>query len=145
MQYSYEDICDGFSFLKALDLQLYLKREFPVNIAKFLRTGVVYNGATWYTFHTKLEKQKNPPEKKPLLFHEMELSSSNIKKILIFQETETPRKDPPEKTSYTSGNENPEKASYNFSKESFSYISENGNPEKNCLYFRKRKFFIFQQ
>ena len=34
---------------------------------------------------------------------------------------------------YISGNENSEKTSYIFSKESFSYILGNGNPEKNFL------------
>ena len=55
--------------------------------------------------------------------------------------------------SYTSGNVNPEKIYYVFSKERFSYTSGNGNlekilyisgngkPLKNFLYFRKRNFF----
>ena len=34
----------------------------------------------------------------------------------------------PEKTSYISGNRNPEKTFYIFSKESFSYTSGEGNP-----------------
>ena len=41
-----------------------------------------------------------------------------------------------EKISYISGNGNPNKYSYIFSKESCSYILENGNP---------KKFFIFRE
>ena len=43
---------------------------------------------------------------------------------------------------YTLGNQNPEKSSYIFSKESFSYILENGNRKKS-LYFMKQNFLIF--
>ena len=54
---------------------------------------------------------------------------------------------PPEKISYTSGNKNPEKTSYIFSKESFCYTPGNENPGKipyilgnrTFLYVRKRK------
>ena len=109
------------------------------------------------------ENRKNIPSKKnPLLYiWETELSGTDIKKFLIFQETEF---------SYISGNGNPkkllifqevtfqaqkifkkihpEKISYIFSKESFSYISGNGNPEKiryisgngTFLYFGKGIF-----
>ena len=35
-------------------------------------------------FSPRSKNKKNPPRKKFLIFHEMELSSSNIKKILIF-------------------------------------------------------------
>ena len=55
-------------------------------------------------FKSKLEKHKNPPRKKFLIFCEMELSGSNIKKILIFRETGTPKKTP-----YISGIRNPKK------------------------------------
>ena len=48
-----------------------------------------------------------------------------------------------EKISYTSGNENPEKSSYIFLKESYSYISGIGNPEK-VPYF-SRNFFYFRK
>ena len=95
----------------------------------------------------------------------MELSSSNIKKILIFSQKKAfhifPEMEPctfqpklknkkihPEKISHTSGNGNPEKTYHIFSKENFSYISGNGNPKKSLivqetetlktfLYFRK--------
>ena len=118
---------------------------------------VVIYRATQRSFQPKLGKiKKNPPRKKFLIFQEMELLGSNIKK---FQETETPKKilyisgngNPeksflsfgkwnfsvrPEKISYISGNKNPEKISYIFLKESFSYISGNETP---------KKFFMFQE
>ena len=40
-------------------------------------------GATWRTFRPKLE---NPPRKKFLMFQEMELFDSKIKKILTFSQ-----------------------------------------------------------
>ena len=96
-----------------------------------LLTLELYFRATWRTFQPKLEKiKKNPPRKKFLIFQEMELLSSNIKKI---QETETPKKNP-----YISGNVNPNKVSYISGNGTFqstpqkiSYISGKGNPEKN--------------
>ena len=53
----------------------------------------------------------------------MELLSSNVKKV--------------------SGNENPEKNSYIFSKKSFSYISGNGNSEKNFYILGSGTFLFF--
>ena len=50
---------------------------------------------------------------------------------------------PPENISYISGNRNPEKTSYIFSKGNCSYISGDRKPEKNSLYFRKQNFLIF--
>ena len=48
---------------------------------------VVVFRAAWRTYQPKSEKnKKNSPRKKFLIFQEMELSSSNIKKILIFPE-----------------------------------------------------------
>ena len=42
------------------------------------------------TFQPKLEKiKKNPPRKKFLIFQEMELSNSKIKKFLIFSQKKT--------------------------------------------------------
>ena len=84
----------------------------------------------------------------------MELSSSNVKKILIFSQKKAfltfPKREPLfspssknkkiihlDKNFYISGNGNPEKISCAFSKESFFYISGTGNSQKNFLYFRK--------
>ena len=71
----------------------------------------------------------------------MELSSSNIKKIIIFLKIKlflyfwkwnpALKYIHPEKISYLSGNGNSEKIPYIFSKESCFFISENGEPEKN--------------
>ena len=68
------------------------------------------------------------------MFQEMELSSSNIKKILIFLEIKTCTFPPqpskvffPKQNCYTFPLKNcSEKIYYIFSKESFSYISRNG-------------------
>ena len=57
----------------------------------------------------------------------MELSNSNTKKFLIFQETEILKK------------------FLQFLKRSFSDISGNGNHGKLFLYFRKRNSLIFQK
>ena len=69
---------------------------------------------------------KNPPLKKSLIFQEIELLSSSIRKI---QKTETPKKIP-----FISGNGNPKKASYISGNVTFQSthqnISGNGNPEK---------------
>ena len=54
-------------------------------------------------------------------------------------------KNPREKISYISGNENPEKTSYIFSKESCSYISVNGNPEKILYISGKGTFLYFRK
>ena len=64
----------------------------------------------------------------------MELSSSQIKKFLIFEEMElfSQKKKPSEKIDCI------------FSKESFSYISGNG-PRKISVYFRKQNFLIYQE
>ena len=75
------------------------------------------------------------------------------KKFLKFQETENPEKSfldfgkwnfsaHPNKISYISGNRNPEKIPYIFSKESFSYILENGNLE-NILYVSVNRTFLY--
>ena len=48
-------------------------------------------------------------------------------------------------TSYTSGNRNPKKTFYIFSKESFSYISRNGNLEKIPYILGNGTFLIFQE
>ena len=67
---------------------------------------------------------------------------------ITFQAQKT-KKIHPEEISYTSGNGNPDKVSYIFSKENFSYISENRNPEKilyvsgNGTFLCFRKLFIF--
>ena len=66
----------------------------------------------------------------------MELSSSKIKKFLIYQEMEL---------SYILGNGNPEKILYIFSKESFSYISGNGNPKKILYISGSRTFLYFRK
>ena len=50
-----------------------------------------------------LKNKKNSPQKKVLIFQEMGLSSSNIKKLLTF--------------TYISGNQNPEKKSLYFRKQ----------------------------
>ena len=61
-------------------------------------------------FKPKLKKQKNPPRNKILLFREMELSGSNIKKLLCFEKWRPLnnslyfRKQKPSKTSYILGN-----------------------------------------
>ena len=78
----------------------------------------------------------------------MELSSSNIKKIIIFLKIKlflyfwkwnpALKYIHPEKISYLSGNGNSEKIPYIFSKESCFYISENGEPEKNPYISGKR-------
>ena len=88
----------------------------------------------------------------------MELSSSNIKKFLIFpyiSENRDPKKSflyfrkwdfsfHPEKISYTSGNGDPEKMEtlkkfVIFQEMEVSYISAN----ETFLYFRKRNFLMF--
>ena len=95
----------------------------------------------------------------------MELSSSNIKKIiilsqkkafLIFPEMEScifspsskTKKIQPDKISYTSGKQNPEKMSYIFLKRKLFLCFKEGNPKKilyisgngTLLYFRKGIF-----
>ena len=65
--------------------------------------------------------------RKSLIFQEMELLGSNIKK---FQEMETPKKNP-----YISGIGNPKKASY-------FWEMEQSTP-KNFLYFLKRKLLLY--
>ena len=67
----------------------------------------------------------------------MGLSSSNIKKLLNFQKKKI--------SSHISGNRNPEKTSYTFSKESFSYISGNVNPEKRLCISGNRTFLYFRK
>ena len=79
---------------------------------------------TWRTFQPKLEKiKKNTPRKKFLIFQEIELLTSNIKKL---QGTETRKK-----IHYISGNGNSKKASYILGKGTFQSTP--------------RKFLIFQE
>ena len=110
--------------------------------------------------------QKNSPRKKFLILLEMELSSSNIKKILIFSQksfsyifskesfsyisengtlhfSTQARKIKEihlEKNSCISGNENPEKTSYIFLKRKLFLCFGKREPRKNSLYFRKQNF-----
>ena len=96
-------------------------------------------------------KKKNPPRKKFLIFQEMELSDSKIKKILIFSQKKAFHIFPEMELPYISGNGGLKNISYIFSKESFSYISGNGNPEeilqisgnRTFLYFLKKLFFLY--
>ena len=74
----------------------------------------------------------------------MKLSSSNIKKFLIFPQKKAFLIFWETELFYILRNENPEKISYIFSKESFSYISENENPLPP-LPPKKKKIFIFQE
>ena len=89
-----------------------------------------------------LKNKKNPPRKKFLIFQEMKLSSSDIKKILIFSYISWKRN--PEKIPYISGNRNPKKASYISRNEILHFFAQgpkkiNKNPPReNFLYFRKR-------
>ena len=105
------------------------------------------NGTLHFPAQTKKIKnrknKKNLPRKKFLIFPEMELSSSNIKKILIFSQKKVflifpkmepctfqpkleKKKNPPGEKSYISGNGNPEKNSY------ISYILGNGTFESKA-------------
>ena len=102
------------------------------------------------------KKLKNPTQKKFFLFQEMELLSSNFKKVSGYRNLEKKslyfrKRKPqkrflyfkkwtlsvhPEKSSYTSGNGSPKRISYFLSKESCFYISGNGN---------LKKFLTFQE
>ena len=82
--------------------------------------------------------------KKFLIFQEMELSGSNIKKFLIFSQKKAFLIFQEMELFYILGNGNPRK---------IPYILENGNPEKiiyisgneTFLQFRKQNFQIFQE
>ena len=83
------------------------------------------------------------PPRQEKLHPEMDLSNSKIIKFLIFSGNETlhfsdqaQKNIYPEKISYASGNGNPQKISYIFSKESWSYILRSGT----FLYFKKGIF-----
>ena len=73
-----------------------------------------------------------------LVLNKKILICSQKKVFLIFPEM-NPALFTPRKISYTSGNGNPEKASFIFSKESFYYILGNGNHEK-LFYISERNF-----
>ena len=73
-----------------------------------------------------------------LVLNKKILICSQKKVFLIFPEM-NPALFTPRKISYTSGNGNPEKASFIFSKESFYYILGNGN-HKNFFIFRNGTF-----
>ena len=87
--------------------------------------SVVYYAGTWCTFKPKLEKIKQTTPKNnsiiKIIFQEIELSDSKIKRFLIF------------------------------SKESFSYISGNGTlhfsapSRKNKENLSRKRFLIFQE
>ena len=72
--------------------------------------------------------------KKFLLFQEMELSGSNIKKFLILSQKKTFLIFWEMELSYILGNGNPPKNSLYFRKK---------KTRKTSLYFRKRNFLIF--
>ena len=79
--------------------------------------------------------------KKFLIFQEMELSSSNIKKSLIFSQKKAFLIFREMKLSYILGNRNPEK---------ILYISENNfpgskNEKTHSLYIRKWKKFLYSR
>ena len=76
---------------------------------------------------------KNPLPKKLLIFPEMELSSSNIKKIIFSQK----------KSSYISGNGTPHFLAQN--RKIKKMHPKKKKPSKKSLYFRKRNFFMFQE
>ena len=60
-----------------------------------IQTEEVFSRATWHNPHPKPEKlKKYSPQKKVLIFQEIELSGSNVKKIRIFSQ----------KKAYISGN-----------------------------------------
>ena len=101
---------------------------------------IVYFSFTWQLFDPKLEKTKKlHPDKKPLLFCKMEISSSNIKKFLIF--------------SYISGNENHKKILYilgNRKRSSkklliFQEMELLSRRSKNKRNLSRKKFLIFQE
>ena len=75
----------------------------------------------------------------------MKLSSSNIKKFLIFPQKKAFLIFWETELFYILRNENPEKISYIFSKESFSYLSENENLPPQKKKKKKKKIFIFQE
>ena len=85
----------------------------------------------------KKKSKTNLPQKIFLIFPEVELSSSNMKNILIFSQkkaflifSQKIKIIHPVRISYASGNDNTKKTSYIFSKESCFYISGNGNSKK---------------
>ena len=89
---------------------------------KKINKKVVYFRATWHTFQPKPPKiKKKLPRKKVLIFQEMELSGSKIKKFIVFSQKRTPppppcfplhfsaqarkkKKSTPQKIPYISGN-----------------------------------------
>ena len=81
-------------------------------------------------FRPSSKKQKSSPRKQFLIFREMELSNSKVKKFLIFSQ-ESP---------YFSGNGNPEKVLI-FQEAELFYISGDGI----LSYFRKRNFLIIPE
>ena len=118
------------SFTLKNDLYFFLKKP---ALKKFL----IFSSNRTFSYYGKWK-----PRKKSLIFQETE----TLKSFLYFGESDFSVH--PEKLYYTSGNGNPEKISYIFSKESFYYISGNDNPPKilifqetetlkNFLYFRK--------
>ena len=138
-------------FLCFREMELSGKRNLFLHFRKWRpRNG---NGTLHYQARARKIK-KIHPEKKFLILQEMELSSSNIKKFLYFlkrklfsytcgnrtlhfsAQARNITEIHPEKISYTSVNENPEK---------FFIFS----PQKAFLIFRKmetpKKFFIFQE
>ena len=90
-----------------------------------IKKFIIFLKKAFPTFQLKPPPQKKiSPQKKFLIFREMELSNSKIKKI---QEMETPKK----KIPYISGNGSPKKTSY---------ISGNGT-----FQYTPKKFLIFQE
>ena len=84
----------------------------------------------------------------------MELSSSNIKKFLIFSYISGNGTPPPKKIPYISGSGNPKKASYISGNENlhcsaqarkFLIIQETETPKKTSLFSHKKASFIFRE
>ena len=92
---------------------LFSKALFQLNwLIAFLIQSVVHYGDTRCTlFSLSSKNKKSPPPGKFLIFQKMELSSSNIKKFLIFSYI-SGHGNPPQKIPYVSLNRNPKKASY---------------------------------
>ena len=107
--------------------------------------GEVYYGATKHTFIPKFKKWKKSTPKKFHIIQEMELSGSNIKKILIFSEeknfmifleikpcTFQPKLEKLKKCT-----------SRKFLKRNLFLYFRKWKPWKNFLYFLKRKLFLY--
>ena len=116
-------------------IQQLLVSQNPKNLEK-MSGG--FKGYLTHFLRSNPKNKKSLPQEKLLIFREMKLSDSKIKRFLIFTEMELWTFQPKLKKKPNSNNKK------NTPRE-FSYSSGNGNPQKLIIFFQKKAVLVFRE